>query len=211
MLYYSPMPMTTDACNTPRSPPWWVVLLAVVAAVLCAAHVRRYYRRGGNAAIVQTSLSELSPELLAGRRPIVIEDVLVRPSDLATSSAFRWQHVWRSSVEPCRADGGFEVATARFTLLFYDHDGGEAGVDGGGGVVVIEPPETGGANATAVRLVAGRAIVLPPRWRYSGVLGGPQEEGGVPPPRLMKVRLHDPVSAVLALNRPTAREAPSSP
>ena len=174
-----------DATNTQvrggSTPPWWAVIAAVLVAILAVAHVRRYYR-GGDATIAQARLDAVTPALLAERRPLVVEDVLVSPGELAASPVFRWQHVWRSRAEPC--DGKGTLATARFTLLYYEH--GAGGDRGAGGDVVIEPPASAAAaGAAAVRLVPGRVIVLPPRWRYYGGTG------------LMRVRMHDPVSAIL--------------
>ena len=168
------------------SPPWWAVALAVVLVLLFASHARLYYT-GGGASLLQASVDTVTSELLAERRPIVIEDRVVNPADLV-ATVFRWQYAWRSGVEPCRLDA-FETCRARFTLLFF--------LEGDDSTVVIKAPTGTNTNTNtntntdtytdiAVRLAAGRTLVLPPMWRYLPLSVGAR-----------RIRLHDPVSLLL--------------
>jgi hypothetical protein len=179
------------------SPPWWAVALAVVLVLLFASHARLYYTGGGcgGASLLQASVDTVTSELLAERRPIVIEDRVVNPADLV-ATVFRWQYAWRSGVEPCRLDA-FETCRARFTLLFF--------LEGDDSTVVIKAPTNTNTNTNthtntdtdtdthtdtntdiAVRLAAGRTLVLPPMWRYLPLSVGAR-----------RIRLHDPVSLLL--------------
>ena len=125
---------------------------------------------------MQAPLSEVTPELLAERRPIVVDERLVDPAGFAASAAFRWQHVWRSAEpEACRLDAFASTSPARFTLLFFDS------TESSQPTIVIKTALSGDdGEAVAVRLAPGRVLIMPPGWRYLPLAAGAR-----------RVRMHD--------------------
>jgi len=192
--------------NPWNSSSWWVVALAIAALAVVLAHARRYYStatyggEGDPIQILQTRLEDATPELLAERRPLVIEDRLVDPATDLLKTLFRMQYVWKSRAERCPdVAAGFGVARARFTLVFFlpTPTDSDAGAEGGDFDVVIRRPagralddEEDGDGGVAVRLAPGRTLVLPPRWRYA-TLGDARSA--------TQVRLHDSISVLLNL------------
>ena len=154
------------ACRLARSR--GALLAAAVAAILvvlvAAAHVRMYYggpgsggRTAPDAALIQASVADVTPDMLAERQPIVLVDELVVPDHRALrKSLFRWQGVVRARERPGSAAG---CTAARFTLLSC--------FDGASGTDVSIYPAARGELAVDVRLARGRTLVLPPRWVWS--------------------------------------------
>lgn len=167
--------MSQGADKSP-SLPWWVVAIAIAVAALFLSHAKLYLNPP-QGQILQAPLSGVTTELLGERRPLVIEDRVVDPLDLART-VLRGQYAWSSGAERCPDEPC--VSSARFTLVYF------ATTDG---TIVIEcakctPPTSPGP--VAVVLVAGRVLVLPPGWRYTP--SGPAT----------RVRLHDPATAVMS-------------
>ena len=187
-----------------------VVTTVLVLLLLLATHVWRYLSppqrphlasSGGGQPqlqILQAPASAVTAELLSERRPLVVEDAMVDPTDLLRT-VFRWQYVRASGPEfaydlaaDLAADPlahapalGAPVATkARFTLLYFPYPWP-------GGQVTIGPkrdfqatPEAAPLEV-AVSLSTGRVLVLPPGWLYASATPG-----------LTSLRLDDPVSLV---------------
>ena len=189
---------------------WAFAVAAIAALLIMLAHAKLYFRGASAQSILQAPLDALTPQTLAERCPVVVEDVLVDPGQLGSAPLFRWQHVWRSGEEVESAQS-FVTATARFTLLYYRHEDGLEG-GGEGGVVLLLPPspprprskrrprsqrgsldekENENEQPVAVRMVPGRVLILPPMWRYRDALGSSASG-----PPLRRCRLHDSVSAV---------------
>ena len=153
----------------------WIRFAAVTAGalliVLTLAHARAHYRRPRDdeaVEIVQATVSTVTSEMLAERRPIVITDRLAGdPVESLARTVFSWQHVTRSADEPCRMDA-FERTRSRFTLVFFDASATIVGDPS----VVIKPVGEESYDGVAVVLAVGRVLVLPPGWRFLPLAAG---------------------------------------
>ncbi len=140
---------------------WAAAVAAILVVLVAAAHVRMYYSGPGSggrtATLIQASVADVTPDMLAERQPIVLVDELVVPDHRALRrSLFRWQGVVRARERPGSAAG---CTAARFTLLSC--------FDGAHGTDVSIYPAARGELAVDVRLARGRTLVLPPRWVWS--------------------------------------------
>jgi hypothetical protein len=132
------------------------MLAACAVLLLAAAYLRYYLAAAPGMTMLQASAASCTPALLAEKRPIVIQDRVVRHEDLLTT-VFRFQHLYASAREGLPPDPRPRRSRARFTVLF-DPDR-DVRVD------VLHPDGDGGL----VRVALGRAqaLVLPPRWCYA--------------------------------------------
>ena len=137
-------------------------MVLLVFTLLLIAHARAHFRcQREYTQIIQAAVSAVTPEMLAERRPVVIEDRLVGdPAESLARTVFRWQHVRRRAATPCRLDA-FTHTRARFTLLYFE---APTAADPS---VVIRPREgDDDGDGIAVVLAVGRVLVLPPGWRF---------------------------------------------
>ena len=148
----------------------WLAL-ALAAIVLVLAHARAHFRPTELEQLVQAPLSAVTPDLLAERRPILVEDRMVDPASLARSPLFRWLVVSRGTPQPRSPADGFATTRARFTLVFYVED--QPSDPSSGPVPNVVLKDSRGADVV-VRLAPGRVLVLPPGWRYMPLSASPR-------------------------------------
>jgi hypothetical protein len=165
---------------------WWTIVAVVAVVALLAAHARLYAWPPDGGVILQAPLASVTPDLLAERRPLVIEDGVVDPRDLLTT-VLRWQTCWHSDVEACPA--GVEARTdARFTALYFaaasDAQQQEQQQEQSPAVVIEQRSRPG--QETAVLLHDARVLLLPPGYRYR------------PLSTALRIRAHDPFTVLLS-------------
>jgi uncharacterized cupin superfamily protein len=185
----------------------WLGFFAVASiallVLLALAHARANLRlpaASEDLEILQATVSTITPEMLAERRPIVIIDRIAGdPVESLATTVFRWQHMTRTSDRACRMDA-FERSRARFTLVHYPYDEHADSLSSDGGAVVVKPAGDEAHDGVAVLLSAGRVLVLPPGWRFLPLVAGAR-----------RARLDDLFTAVASPFLSTFPKSPPSP
>lgn len=175
-----------------------VVALAsaiAIALLLAFAHVHRHAggpRDPSDCEIVQRAASGVTPDVLARRVPVVVQDRMVDPGIQLSETVLRWQFASAHGPDEL-APSPAHTTVARFTLLWFAREGG--------GSVDMRPATLGRdvVPDTQLRLGGGMALILPPGWLYAAAS-----------PSCRRLQLHDLTSGFrerLAGGRTARREA----
>ena len=150
-------------------------MLWVTLAIVGYVYIRYYTTPCKDMQIVQTSLRKCTPDLLAEKRPVVLEDRVLDHGDLL-GTVFKFQFVTSERSPSSLAETAYKTP-ARFTLLFLDGEDVTTHVD-----IVHPVPGTGGARVVLRR---GTTLVVPPRWTVT------------PGPHVSRIELYDSFHAAL--------------
>jgi hypothetical protein len=136
-----------------------LVLIALVTALVALVYARHALRVNGALELIQTSVADFSPELLADRSPIVIEEQLVDP-EAAARRLLRHSYllaVVRAATFPPRVSTPVRAALAAVV----------AGAEGEE-LTLFHP--TNGADTT-VLLRKDQVVLVPARWSIEPAIG----------------------------------------
>jgi hypothetical protein len=130
-------------------------LLCVLIAIILYVQLSYPTRFRQDFKIIQTDISRLKPSMLLEKFPIVIDDRIVDPLSLLTTT-FKYQYIWKT--EPVKLIG---CPRAKYTLL-YNNTAETQHVDLSHPKHkhVINPP------ITQVLLHSHQILILPPQWVY---------------------------------------------
>lgn len=129
------------------------VTVVVTVMVTVAIYVRWSLRPCVGTQILQTDVARCTPDLLAEKKPIVLQDRVVDHRALLTT-VFRYQFV---ASDTCKPPSG-KRTNARFTVLFNPRSDCE---------IDIGHPHHHESRVTRVRLPKNMTLIMPPRWFVS--------------------------------------------
>ena len=137
---------------------WWsyvAVATLMFLVLLILAHARAYFNvPSGGSQLLQAWISDVTPEILSERQPIILMDELAVPDHQSfLKTSLRCQHI--SSRLDKDVSQGF--TSARFTLI-------SCFIKTASTVSIIAPRDGG---SIIINLSRGRTLVLPPRWKWS--------------------------------------------
>ena len=137
------------------------LIAVVVVAILLYAYLSLYRRpRGPPYDIVQCSLANVTPELLAEKQLIIVNEPVLTPDKLL-DTLFAWQYIWSVNgfIEPTTASM-FTQARSKYTIVtspFWDIE-----------LDIATPEEIGAVDKKYVKiqLSKNQIAIVPPLWFY---------------------------------------------
>lgn len=135
------------------------VLLVFVVILLLFVYLRFHCRVSSSFKILQMSVSELTPEILQRKYPIVLEEQIVEPSSIA-NTVFKFMYIYK---KPTTLKNNVGVATNKAAYLIIFNNTNEKVT-----ISIAHPTskKTSSESFVDVILYEHMCIILPQKWFY---------------------------------------------
>lgn len=130
-------------------------LLLCLMGLVCAIYLRYYLSPNPKLEILQTSISQLQPQLLFEKLPIILNEGIVDPLDLVRK-VFRFLYIYKKHITTFPQDTWVKNK-ARYLVVY------SLNPDGILGITHPKNPK----HHIHIKLSAHKCIILPTSWSYN--------------------------------------------